>query len=124
MRSIRPADGLAPKELRRVIGRRAARDIPRGTPLSWELVRHVTRRVLVRCDGTRETGLGHVSRCLALAEALAEREIASIFCGAFDAPARRLLGEAGIPIEPARCAEEVSRLASERACTGDRCGQL
>jgi len=78
----------------------------------------VTRRVLVRCDGTRETGLGHVSRCLALAEALAEREIASIFCGAFDAPARRLLGEAGVPIEPARCAEEVSRLASERACTG------
>jgi N-acetylneuraminate synthase len=39
VRSIRPADGLAPKELRRVLGRRAARDIPRGTPLSWELVR-------------------------------------------------------------------------------------
>jgi spore coat polysaccharide biosynthesis predicted glycosyltransferase SpsG len=73
---------------------------------------------LFRCDGTRETGLGHVSRCLALAEALAEREIASIFCGAFDAPARRLLGEAGVPIEPARGAEEVARLAHERACTG------
>ena len=39
VRSIRPADGLAPKELRRVLGRRAARDIPCGTPLSWELVR-------------------------------------------------------------------------------------
>jgi pseudaminic acid synthase len=39
VRSIRPADGLPPKELRRVLGRRAARDIPRGTPLSWELVR-------------------------------------------------------------------------------------
>jgi pseudaminic acid synthase len=39
VRSIRPADGLAPKELHRVLGRRAARDIPRGTPLSWELVR-------------------------------------------------------------------------------------
>jgi N-acetylneuraminate synthase len=39
VRSIRPADGLAPKELRRVLGRRAARDIPRGTPLSWDLVR-------------------------------------------------------------------------------------
>ena len=38
VRSIRPADGLAPKELRRVLGRRAARDIPRGTPLSWELI--------------------------------------------------------------------------------------
>jgi spore coat polysaccharide biosynthesis predicted glycosyltransferase SpsG len=73
---------------------------------------------LVRCDGTRETGLGHVSRCLALAEALAERGIASTFCGAFEAHARRLLGEAGVPIESARGAEEVSRLASERACTG------
>jgi N-acetylneuraminate synthase len=39
VRSIRPADGLAPKELRRVLGRRAASDITRGTPLSWELVR-------------------------------------------------------------------------------------
>ena len=38
VRSIRPADGLPPKELRRVLGRRAARDIARGTPLSWELV--------------------------------------------------------------------------------------
>jgi spore coat polysaccharide biosynthesis predicted glycosyltransferase SpsG len=73
---------------------------------------------LVRCDGTRETGLGHVSRCLALAEALAEREIQSVFCGTFDDRARRLLREAGIPVEPARCAEAVSRLASERACAG------
>ena len=39
VRSIRPADGLPPTELRRILGRRAARDIPRGTPLSWELVR-------------------------------------------------------------------------------------
>jgi pseudaminic acid synthase len=38
VRSIRPADGLPPKELRRVLGHRAARDIPRGTPLSWELI--------------------------------------------------------------------------------------
>ncbi len=38
VRSIRPADGLPPKELRRVLGRRAMRDIERGTPLSWELV--------------------------------------------------------------------------------------
>ena len=39
VRSIRPADGLPPKDLRRVLGRRAARDIARGTPLSWELIR-------------------------------------------------------------------------------------
>ena len=39
VRSIRPGHGLAPKHLDRVLGRRAARDISRGTPLTWELVR-------------------------------------------------------------------------------------
>jgi pseudaminic acid synthase len=39
VRSIRPADGLPPKELRRVLSSRAARDIASGTPLSWELVK-------------------------------------------------------------------------------------
>jgi len=38
VRAIRPGHGLAPKELDRVLGRRAAKDIERGTPLSWELV--------------------------------------------------------------------------------------
>lgn len=38
VRSIRPADGLHPRHLREVIGRRAANDIERGTPVSWELV--------------------------------------------------------------------------------------
>ncbi|MBI2524609.1 MAG: pseudaminic acid synthase [Candidatus Rokubacteria bacterium] len=38
VRSIRPGDGLAPKHLEEVLGRRAARDIPCGTPLRWELV--------------------------------------------------------------------------------------
>jgi sialic acid synthase SpsE len=38
VRSIRPALGLPPKHLKDVLGRRAARDIERGTPLSWELV--------------------------------------------------------------------------------------
>jgi N-acetylneuraminate synthase len=35
IRSIRPADGLAPKHMLEVIGKRAATDIERGTPLSW-----------------------------------------------------------------------------------------
>jgi len=39
VRAIRPGDGLAPKDLARVLGRRAALDIERGTPLSWDLVR-------------------------------------------------------------------------------------
>lgn len=34
VRSVRPGAGLAPKCLSEVIGRRAARDIPRGTPLA------------------------------------------------------------------------------------------
>ena len=38
VRSIRPADGLAPKHLSTVLGRRAARRISRGTPLSWDLI--------------------------------------------------------------------------------------
>lgn len=37
-RSIRPGHGLLPKHLKDVLGRRAARDIRRGTPLSWNLV--------------------------------------------------------------------------------------
>ncbi|MGH2407929.1 MAG: pseudaminic acid synthase [Candidatus Limnocylindrales bacterium] len=38
VRSIRPADGLHTRHLDEVLGRRAARDIERGTPLSWELL--------------------------------------------------------------------------------------
>jgi pseudaminic acid synthase len=38
VRSIRPGDGLHPRHLDQVVGRRAARDIRRGTPVSWELI--------------------------------------------------------------------------------------
>jgi len=38
VRSIRPADGLHPRHLDDVIGRRATRDIERGTALDWSLV--------------------------------------------------------------------------------------
>ncbi|MBZ5653920.1 MAG: pseudaminic acid synthase [Acidobacteriia bacterium] len=38
VRSIRPADGLHPRHLGEVLGKRAACDIERGTPLSWALV--------------------------------------------------------------------------------------
>lgn len=38
VRSIRPAYGLSPKYLGKVLGRKAAKDIKKGTPLSWELV--------------------------------------------------------------------------------------
>ena len=36
--SIRPADGLHPRHLNEVLGKRAACDVERGTPLSWALV--------------------------------------------------------------------------------------
>ena len=38
VKSIRPIDGLAPKYLKDVTGKRFAQDIRRGTPLSWEQI--------------------------------------------------------------------------------------
>lgn len=38
VRSIRPAHGLHTRHLGDVIGRRALRDIPLGTPLAWDMV--------------------------------------------------------------------------------------
>jgi N-acetylneuraminate synthase len=38
VRSIRPGHGLHTRHLAQVLGQRAARDIERGTPLSWDLV--------------------------------------------------------------------------------------
>ena len=38
VRSIRPGQGIAPRFLGEVLGRRAARAVKRGTPLTWDLV--------------------------------------------------------------------------------------
>jgi N-acetylneuraminate synthase len=38
VRSIRPGHGLHTRHLPQIVGRRASRDIERGTPLSWDLV--------------------------------------------------------------------------------------
>ena len=38
VRSIRPADGLHPRHLPEVLGRKSALDVRRGTPLKWEMV--------------------------------------------------------------------------------------
>lgn len=38
VRSIRPGKGLAPKHLDEVLGKRAARNVSLGTPVSWELL--------------------------------------------------------------------------------------
>jgi N-acetylneuraminate synthase len=38
VRSIRPSGGLAADEMATVLGRSFTRDVPRGTPLSWDLI--------------------------------------------------------------------------------------
>ena len=38
VRSIRPGHGLHTRHLSEVLGKTAARDIERGTPLHWELI--------------------------------------------------------------------------------------
>lgn len=38
LRSIRPAHGLHTRHLPEVVGKRAVRDIERGTPLTWDLI--------------------------------------------------------------------------------------
>ena len=38
IRSIRPGQGLAPKELDRVLGRKVKQELKKGTPLSWEML--------------------------------------------------------------------------------------
>lgn len=38
VRSIRPGYGLHTRHFKEVLGRRAARDVKRGTPMSWDLV--------------------------------------------------------------------------------------
>lgn len=38
IRSIRPGNGLAPKHLYEILGKKALKDLPRGTPLDWNVV--------------------------------------------------------------------------------------
>jgi UDP-2,4-diacetamido-2,4,6-trideoxy-beta-L-altropyranose hydrolase len=54
------------------------------------------KSILFRCDGTTQTGLGHVSRCLAFSEALEECGFNSHFYGWFEAGAGDLLDSAGV----------------------------
>ncbi len=38
VRAIRPGHGLHTRHLPEVLGRRAARDLQRGTPLAWDMI--------------------------------------------------------------------------------------
>lgn len=56
-------------------------------------------RVLLRCDASAGSGVGHLVRCLALAEEVAARGGTPVLAGTFDAPlARRLVAAAGIEV--------------------------
>lgn len=56
------------------------------------------KSILFRCDGTIKVGLGHVSRCLALAEALAEDGFICNFLGQFEDGADELLAAANMAV--------------------------
>ena len=54
------------------------------------------KKLLFRCDSTSENGLGHVSRCIALAEAFQEFGYESFFLGKYAEHARRLLSASDV----------------------------
>ncbi|MBX7255656.1 MAG: UDP-2,4-diacetamido-2,4,6-trideoxy-beta-L-altropyranose hydrolase [Candidatus Hydrogenedentes bacterium] len=55
--------------------------------------------VIFLCDATPEIGLGHVSRCVALAEAFQEQGKRSLFHGKLEAGAADLIQQAGFAYE-------------------------
>jgi N-acetylneuraminate synthase len=38
LRAIRPGNGLPPQHLSMLLGKRVNRTVPRGTPMSWDLI--------------------------------------------------------------------------------------
>jgi UDP-2,4-diacetamido-2,4,6-trideoxy-beta-L-altropyranose hydrolase len=65
-------------------------------------------KVIFRCDATVDTGLGHLSRSLALAEAMRRRGLKALFVGHWSDPAVTLLKGAGVS-----CSSVKTRTGSE-----------
>ena len=57
-------------------------------------------RIAFRCDGVPATGLGHLSRCIALAEGLIDGGVEVRFHGEYGETARVMLEAAGISHHP------------------------
>ena len=57
-------------------------------------------KAVFRCDATPHIGFGHLSRGLALAEALKAKSVASVFAGQYDESAQAKIGEAGFASVP------------------------
>ena len=53
-------------------------------------------RAVFRCDATARIGFGHLSRCIAIAEALRLSRVSSTFAGLFDAAAKDQIKVAGL----------------------------
>lgn len=79
--------------------------------------------ILFRCDGTAATGLGHLSRCLALAEALEELGCACAFAGSYAESAVALLRGADLSFEniPSLAASDSPSATLARANAIDAC---
>ena len=68
-------------------------------------------RAVFRCDAAAQIGFGHLSRCIALAEALRLSDIASTFGGLFEAAAKDQIAVAGF--DRADFAEPVNTKAAD-----------
>ncbi|MGF1626154.1 MAG: cytidylyltransferase domain-containing protein [Alphaproteobacteria bacterium] len=101
----------------------------RAEPELMTLNRHVVRKqtrvddrcVLIRCDGYAAIGLGHVVRCLAIAEALRDRHGLRVVLAVDQGrPAQDLVARQGFKLAEARCDGECEAAWIDRtlAATG------